>query len=228
MHNIRSLSSAVGRNERLAVWGARSKRGFAKNDYADVAARGRGRCRCIFSFEHAHPMHYARLSPMLEDFQAQVNSLNWLSGDPVRIYIDSGSSSEAMAMDGTGCLPAGDTLRVPSIDRLASNASGEVEIVKDVGGVVLACAKNFRNDGLDSDRSKMRRWPLNSPTPTWTFRRPLRNSGCPAAAFTAGVTGVGSTRVLFRLSSRRDLGLPGGHCSSPFRRETNPFGVSRE
>ena len=133
MHNIRSLSSAVGRNERLAVWGARSKRGFAKNDYADVAARGRGRCRCIFSFEHAHPMHYARLSPMLEDFQAQVNSLNWLSGDPVRIYIDSGSSSEAMAMDGTGCLPAGDTLRVPSIDRLASNASGEVEIVKDVG-----------------------------------------------------------------------------------------------
>ena len=41
-------------------------------------------------------MGYARVSPVLEDFQAQVNSLNWLGGDPDRIYIDSGFSSEAM------------------------------------------------------------------------------------------------------------------------------------
>lgn len=94
----------------------------------------------------ARLMGYARVSAVEEDFQAQVNTLNRLGVDPARIYIDSGFSGEAMTRDGLAralgtCRP-GDTLAVPSIDRLASNALGVVEIVRELGerGVILSVA----------------------------------------------------------------------------------------
>lgn len=87
---------------------------------------------------------YARVSVVEEDFQAQVNTLNRLGVDPARIYIDSGFSGAAMTRDGLagalGVCRTGDTLVVPSFDRLASSARGVVEIVRDLGerGVILS------------------------------------------------------------------------------------------
>ena len=87
---------------------------------------------------------YARVFAVAQDFQEQVNSLNRLGVDPARIYIDSGFSGEAMTRDGLaralGACRSGVTFVVPSIDRLASNALGVVDIVKDLGerGVILS------------------------------------------------------------------------------------------
>ncbi|MEC5186179.1 DNA invertase Pin-like site-specific DNA recombinase [Cryobacterium sp. MP_3.1] len=86
---------------------------------------------------------YSRVSAVAQDFQTQVNTLNRLGVDPTRIHIDSGFSGEAMTRDGqAGALSAcnaGDTLVVPSMDRLASNALGVVEIITELGerGVIL-------------------------------------------------------------------------------------------
>jgi DNA invertase Pin-like site-specific DNA recombinase len=94
----------------------------------------------------AQLMGYARVSVVEEDFQAQVNTLNRLGVDPARIYIDSGFSGAAMTRDGLeralGACRPGDTLVVPSIDRLASNAVGVVEIVRELAerGVILSVA----------------------------------------------------------------------------------------
>ena len=87
---------------------------------------------------------YTRVSASGHDFQDQVNALNRLGVDPDRICIDSGFSGEGMTRDGLvkaiDACRRGDTLVVPAIDRLASNAGGVVEILTDLGqrGIVLS------------------------------------------------------------------------------------------
>lgn len=87
---------------------------------------------------------YARVSTVGQDFDSQMSALARLGVDPARIHVDTGFSGESMTQDGlakaVAACRAGDTLVVPSLDRLAGTALGIVEIIQVLGerGILLS------------------------------------------------------------------------------------------
>lgn len=86
---------------------------------------------------------YARVSTLEQDLELQKYKLRGLGVDEKRIYVDHGFSGKKMTRDGLEKALAvcreGDELVVPSLDRLARNTAGTLEIMRELGekGVVL-------------------------------------------------------------------------------------------
>jgi DNA invertase Pin-like site-specific DNA recombinase len=80
---------------------------------------------------------YARVSTVMQDLETQIGKLTALGVDPKRIYTDKGFTGKNMTRDGLekalAACRAGDTLIVPSLDRLARNALDTLEIIKELG-----------------------------------------------------------------------------------------------
>jgi len=89
---------------------------------------------------------YARVSTVAQDLEVQRGKLLALGVEPDRIYFDHGFSGKRMTRDGLEKALAvcrrGDTFVVPSLDRLARDALGTLEVMKDLGNRGIALSNN--------------------------------------------------------------------------------------
>ena len=89
---------------------------------------------------------YARCSTVSQDLEVQRGKLLALGVDQERIYFDHGFSGKQMSRDGLekalAACRAGDTFVVPSLDRLARDALGTLEVMRELGERGIALSNN--------------------------------------------------------------------------------------
>ncbi|MFJ3395225.1 recombinase family protein [Leifsonia aquatica] len=92
---------------------------------------------------------YARVSTVEQDLERQISRLRELGVDQERIYVDRGFTGKTMTRDGLekalAAVREGDTFVVPSLDRLARNTQGVLDVMQTLAerGITLSNGGNI-------------------------------------------------------------------------------------